>query len=118
MEHKLDLICKKCGYRIKDAKESDYRHENGEKRFPYCPQCDNQMIHDFFTDGDYRHTSDSLAIHPDDIPQHKELYPGIEVTLEGQPKFTSMRQQEKYALKSADCYKKRQRVKPKGKRIA
>ena len=69
--------------------------------------------------GDYRHTSDSLAIHPDDIPEHHKLYPNIEVTSEGQPQFTSVKQQEKYAEKSAGCYKKRQRTHTLGKqRIA
>jgi len=35
----------------------------------------------------------------------------VEVTPEGQPMFTSPRQQEKYAEKSAGCYKKPQRTK-------
>lgn len=119
MEHKIDLICSKCGYRIEDAKESDYRFEGKEKRFPYCVQCNNIMKHSVAgigRSGDYEHISDSLAVHTDLIPEHKKLFPGIELTSEGQPIFTSPKQQEHYAEKCG-FYKKRQRIKPKGKRI-
>lgn len=47
--------------------------------------------------GDYHHVSDSLAIHPDDIPEHRQLFPNIDVTPEGRPHFTNTKQQEKYA---------------------
>ena len=79
-----------------------------------CPKCGADMRMNAAVTGlrgDYRHTSDSLAFHPDDIPLHRKLYPNIEVTPEGQPMFTSPRQQEEYALKSADNYKKPQRTK-------
>ena len=106
------FICDSCGNSITDT---------SAKAVHVCA-CGKNMRWDLrgigIPPGDYNHTSDSLAIHPADIPEHRKLYPGIEVTSEGQPQFTSMRQQEKYALKSAGCYKKRQRVKPKGKRIA
>jgi hypothetical protein len=117
VEHRIDLICRKCDFRIENVKDnknprlSDYRYENGQKRFPYCPQCDALMKHDCYTTGDYRHTSDSLAFHPDDIPEHRRLYPDVEVTPQGQPKFTSPKQQEHYAEKSAGCYKKAQKTK-------
>ena len=78
-----------------------------------CPKCGADMAMNasvrLVRDGDYHHTSDSLAIHPDDIPVHRRLYPGIEVTPQGQPQFTSPKQQEAYALKSAGCYKKEQK---------
>ena len=79
-----------------------------------CPKCGDEMAMNAAVTGlrgDYRHTSDSLAIHPEDIPEHRKLYPDVEVTSEGQPQFTSPRQQEKYALKSADNYKKPQKTK-------
>lgn len=116
MEHKIDLICN-CGYRIKDAKSDDYRYEGEQKRFPYCPQCNATMKHDCYTTGDYRHISDSLAFHPDDIGEHRRLFPGVDVTSEGQPIFTSVRQQEKYAEKSG-FHKKAQNTHKKRKRIA
>jgi hypothetical protein len=79
-----------------------------------CPKCGEGMAMTAAVTGlrgDYRHTSDSLAIHPDDIPVHRRLFPDIEVTPEGQPQFTSPRRQEAYALESAGCYKKEQRTK-------
>ncbi len=96
------FICDSCGNSITDT---------SAKAVHVCA-CGKNMRWDLkgigIPLGDYNHTSDSLAIHPADIPEHRKLYPGIEVTPEGQPKFTSMRQQEKYAVKSAGCYKKRQ----------
>lgn len=103
-----------------------------------CKKCDVEVVVDSFMDnhkcskckesmsivaavtglgGDYHHTSDSLAIHPEDIPEHRRLFPGVEVTTEGQPQFTSPKQQEKYAEESAGCYKKTQRTKSKLGRV-
>jgi len=83
-----------------------------------CPKCSEEMRWDIRNGGfaiggggDYHHTSDTLAIHPSDIPEHRKLFPGVDVTPEGQPMFTSARQQEKYAEKSAGCYKKAQKTK-------
>jgi len=79
-----------------------------------CPTCGDDMRMLAAVSGlrgDYRHVSDSLAFHPDDIPEHRKLYPDIEVTPEGQPVFTSPKQQERYAEQSAGCYKKPQRTK-------
>ena len=99
------FVCDDCGVEVQDT---------STKEIHRCPKCGQDMRWDLggnvSAGGDYRHTSDSLAIHPDDIPEHRKLYPGIEVTSEGQPQFTSARQQEKYAEKSAGCYKKRQRT--------
>jgi len=110
MEH--TFVCDSCGAKVTDT---------STKGVHVC-NCSKEMRWDLRGNasgkGDYHHTSDSLAFHPDDIPQHRKLFPGIDVTPEGQPKFTSTKQQERYAEKSAGCYKKRQRIKPKGKRIA
>ena len=102
----FDLLCKECGYRIRDAKDSDYRLVDEQLRFPYCPMCGTIMYHvTSGANGDYNHTSDSLAIHPDDIPEHRQKFPGVEITPDGRPQFTSTRQQEKYAEKCG-FYKK------------
>ncbi len=102
-EHRME--CKRCGI----EKEVDSFMDDHK-----CPECDESMSIVAVVagrNGDYHHTSDSLAIHPDDIPVHRRLYPGIEVTPQGQPQFTSPKQQEAYALKSAGCYKKEQKKK-------
>jgi len=49
------------------------------------------------TTSDYCHISDSLAIHPDQIPEHRKRFPNVEVLPDGRPKFNSVRQQQKYA---------------------
>ena len=87
-----------------------------------CPDCGKDMWWDLrnigIPDGDYHHTSDSLAFHPDDIPEHRQKFPGVEVTAEGQPMFTSTRQQERYANRCS-FDKKRQRSRRLGRqRIA
>jgi len=98
------------------------RWDTDTKKVHICERCGEEMRWDLRGNasgqGDYHHTSDSLAFHPDDIPEHRKLFPGVEVTPEGQPQFTSVKQQERYAERSAGCYKKRQRIKYKGKRIA
>lgn len=87
-----------------------------------CPECGKDMWWDLkgigIRPGDYHHTSDSLAFHPDDIPEHRKRFSNIEVTKEGQPIFTSPKQQEKYAEKCG-FHKKPQRSQRLGKqRIA
>ena len=103
VEHRMD--CRQCGIEVVvDSFMEDHK----------CPECGESMgivAAVSGLDGDYHHTSDSLAIHPDDIPAHRKLYPGVDVTSEGQPKFTSPKQQEEYAKKSAGCYKKPQKTK-------
>ena len=107
------FVCDSCGVEVTDT---------STKEAHVCERCGKDMRWDLRGNvsgtGDYRHTSDSLAFHPDDIPEHRRLYPDVEVTPEGQPMFTSVKQQERYAEKSAGCYKKRQRIKYRGKRIA
>ena len=87
-----------------------------------CPKCGTDMYWNLkdigISDGDYHHTSDSLAFHPDDIAEHRRLFPGVEVTAEGQPMFTSTRQQERYAERCG-FHKKQQRSRRLGRqRIA
>lgn len=43
--------------------------------------------------------SDSLAIHPDQIPEHRRMFPNIEVTSEGQPVFDNFTDHEDYLNK-------------------
>lgn len=95
------LQCKKCGYTIDEPADDDYRMVDGERRFPRCPVCDKDyMFHKVLgigQPGDYHHESHSLAIHPDQIPEHRALFPDVHVTPDGLPCFDSPRQQEKYA---------------------
>ena len=44
--------------------------------------------------------SDSLAMNPNQIAEHRELFPDVEVTPVGQPKFTSFKQHNSYLEKT------------------
>lgn len=86
-----EFICDRCRVSMEDTKT----HERS------CPKCGVLMRWNLngigIPDGDYYHESHSLAIHPDQIPEHRQEFPGIEVTSDGLPCFTSTKQQEKYA---------------------
>lgn len=107
-----DFICPGC---------DTVGHDTDTKKIHICPLCGEEMFWDLngigIAAGDYYHESHSLALHPSQIPEHRKLFPSVEVTSDGLPCFTSPKQQEKYAEKSG-FYKKRQRQKARGKRIA
>jgi hypothetical protein len=95
-----DLICKNCGHAIQNPQDTDYRWEDGQRRFPYCPICNNIMCNGVLgiaPDGDYEHISQSLAINPLDIEEHRKHWPNIEALPDGRLKFKSVREQEQYA---------------------
>ena len=50
--------------------------------------------------GDYEHISDSLAINPDQMKEHHEQFPDVDVLPDGRIKFTSIRQHDKYLEKT------------------
>jgi hypothetical protein len=61
--------------------------------------------------------SDSLAINPEQIPEHKKTFPDIKVTPEGQPVFDNYSDHEKY-LKKCNIEKVPQKKKKRGRKIA
>jgi len=65
-----------------------------------CPDCGDSMRWDLsnigITNGDYSHVSDSLAMNPDQIAEHRQHFPDINVLPDGRPEFTSVKQQERY----------------------
>jgi len=82
----------------------------------WCLVCEVEMMRDFQADlpnagnRDYHRpiVSDSLAISPEQISEHKKLFPDIQVTPEGQPVFDNFKQHDNY-LKETGFRKKRQR---------
>ena len=60
--------------------------------------------------------SHSMAVHPDQIATHREHFPNIEITKEGQPVFHSVAEHDKY-LKANKWTKTPQRKKRRGKKI-
>lgn len=106
-----EFVCEGCNYTVKDTCASYVHH---------CPLCGKGMRWDLIgigiPAGDYEHVSDSLAIHPEQIPEHRKLFPNVEVKPDGRPVFTSPKQQEKYAERCG-FYKKPQRNRNRGRRI-
>lgn len=100
---KYDLKCRKCGFRIENPKDSDYPIRDGYPRFPNCPKCGEIMVHDVIGlagKGDYYHISDSLAIHPSQIEEHRKLFPDVNVLPDGRPEFTSVKNRDNYLKKT------------------
>jgi hypothetical protein len=60
--------------------------------------------------------SDSLAINPEQIPEHRKQFPDVEVLPDGRPVFDNFAKHDAY-LKKTGFRKKRQKLKPKGERI-
>ena len=99
------FICDICTVSVQDT---------NTKIIHKCPVCGEDMRWDLSgnnisTKGDYNHVSDSLAINPDQIAEHKQLFPDIDVLPTGQIHFTSIKQQERYA-EACGFYKKPQKI--------
>ena len=61
--------------------------------------------------------SDSIAMNPYQIAEHRQLFPDIQVTGEGQPVFDNFADHEKY-LEKCNVEKVPGKRKKRGKRIA
>ena len=106
------FICDGCGYVVEDT---------NTKGVHKCPECGFEMRWDLGGNvsgrGDYEHISESLAIHPDLIPEHREKFPSVGTLPDGRLRFTSTKQQERYANRCG-FDKKPQRIRKRGIRIA
>ncbi len=76
----------------------------GSDDCPKCPECGKGMER-YFGSGGVRQTgtgygsgfvSDALAISPDQIEEHHELFPSIEVLPDGRPRFHNYKQHDNY----------------------
>lgn len=98
--------------------------EAGAGRIFLC-KCGSKMDRDFsgvrVSKGSkqYSHqiVSDSLAMNPNQIAEHRRLFPNVQVTEEGQPVFDQFTEHEAY-LKKCNIVKKPKSKKKKGRRIA
>ncbi len=108
--------CNASGEFLRSMKETD--------RPLRCGLCGTIMNRNFQADlvnagnKNYRKplVSDSLAINPEQIQEHKKLFPDVEVTPQGQPVFNNYQQHQKY-LDKTGFVKRRQKIKPRGKKI-
>lgn len=93
-----------------------------------CTQCGEEMMRILFmgiraSKGKKQYArpivSDSLAVSPDQIAEHRRMFPNIQVTKEGQPVFDNFSDHEAY-LKKCNVVKGKgkSRKGSKGRRIA
>ena len=113
------FVCSKCyksDERILPMKKADE---------PQFCKCGYQMQRDYQSDvfnpgnKEYGKTkwSDSLAINPEQIAEHKRLFPDIPVDSDGRPGFDNYKQHDNY-LEKTGFRKVRQKIRRRGKRIA
>ncbi len=97
------FVCSKCYYPaevIRPMSESD--------KAVVCPLCSYQMRRDY--SADLFHTasdrydnpiiSDAMAVSMDQIEEHKQAFPDVRITDEGQPIMESYSQHEDYLKKT------------------
>lgn len=102
------FICDKCNVSITD---------NTTKGVHKCPKCGGDMRWDLtgigITKGDYNHVSDALAIHPSQITEHRQKFPGVDVLPDGRIHFTSVKQHSDY-IEKCNIHKPMNRTTTKG----
>ena len=118
---RYSFLCPECG-----RTEEIVRHMANSSNSAWC-RCGCEMNRDFQAEnvmvGAGRRSyskpivSDSLAILPDQIPEHRKMFPNIEVTKEGQPVFDNYSDHEAY-LKKCNFEKVPQKKKKRGKKIS
>lgn len=104
------FTCTECGTTLEDTTS---------KGIHKCPKCGEDMRWDCgggIADGDYSHTSASLAINPCQTKAHRKLFPGIDVLPDGQIHFDSVKKQSDYNEKTG-FEKVTQKTRQKGVRI-
>jgi len=106
------FTCDKCNIFIED---------NTIKGIHKCPKCSEDMALDckVAIHGNYRNPiiSDSLAVSPDQIEEHRRLFPDIKMHDDGRPEFDNFTKHEAY-LKKTGFVKHPQKIRDKGERIA
>jgi hypothetical protein len=101
-------------------KQSVIRSMKDYKKPLKC-KCGEKMyrVYNFSVGGDTYSkpiVSDSLAISPTQIAEHKKHFPDVKVTPDGQPVFDNFKQHESY-LEKTGFVKHTQKLKPKSKTI-
>lgn len=114
------FLCPKCN------KQEEVVRPMADAEKPWqCTSCLVPMRRNFKADlpfasgGDYSRPihSDSLAVSPSQRTEHEKAFPNIKLDSECRPVFSNFQDHDNY-LKKTGFRKKRQRIKPKGKRIA
>jgi hypothetical protein len=91
-----------------------------------CPTCCEELaaealdIHNInINNAPYRRPlhSDALGIQPDQVAEHREMFPGVEIDSENRPVFTNLKQHDAY-LEKAGIRKDVQKTRRPGEVIA
>ena len=90
-----NFVCDACSISIQDTNTTGVH---------YCPQCSKAMRWDLHVGihGNYKTPihSDSLAINPNQIAEHKKMFPNIELDGDCRPIFDNFQRHEEYLNKS------------------
>jgi len=119
---RYEYVCPKCGNEteaIKPMVEADTLEP--------CDVCGTIMVHDFQAEnvlvGAGRRSyhkpivSDSMAVAPNQVAEHRRLFPDVKVLDDGRPVFDNFSDHEKY-MKKCNIEKVPQKTKKRGKRIS
>lgn len=112
------FVCPKCGYKFEIP-----RPIVESARSQFCP-CGAEMRRDFAAQGintgnkEYGKTkfSDSLAISPSQVEEHKRLFPDIPIDNQCRPGFDNYKQHDKY-LEKCGFEKVSQKRRKRGRKI-
>lgn len=89
------FVCDNCGEIV---------HDTDTKIVHVCPICKTDMRWDLrgvgIGSGDFEHISESLAVSPSQISEHKQMFPDIDVIPDGRLRFTSVSQMDRYMKKT------------------
>lgn len=112
------FICSECGETVEAVRAMK------DSSLPQICACGNKMRRDFAAQGtnagnkEYGKTkwSDSLAISPSQVEEHKRLFPDIPIDNQCRPGFDNYQQHDKY-LEKCGFIKEPQRKRKRGRKI-
>lgn len=99
---RYSYICPYCTYTYEDA-----RSMFAPEPVINCEVCNHKMKRDYsvdrFNTGSKKYTkpliSHSMAMHPEQIAEHRQLHPEVEVTKDGCPIFNNTKEHDNYLKK-------------------
>lgn len=118
----------KCDFEVTDGHiKHGYEVINATYEGMFCPKCGSFLEPRFYQSGGtfmikgapYSKPlhSDALGMQPDQVAEHREKFPNIEIDNQNRPVFENMPQHEAY-MEKCGIVKHKQKVKPQGKTIA
>jgi len=115
-------ICPKCNIPVSFIKPMAEANKN-----EWCPRCGFILRRDFKNEGvlvgagrrSYHKpiVSDSMAVAPNQVAEHRKLFPDVKMLDDGRPVFDNFSDHEAY-MKKCNVEKVPQKTKKRGKRIA